>query len=146
MSTHPTGQIPRRKDATTWSLSVPVQPAWWTAAGAAGLGAKVALIERHLMGGDCLNVGCVPSKGIIAAARAAHAAKVGGTEFGIEVDPDAVKIDFPAAMERMRKLRAGISKVDSAKTLFGPWNRRIHRPGFLCRFTNRRRWGSATDI
>ena len=33
-----------------------------TAVGAAGLGAKVALVERHLMGGDCLNVGCVPSK------------------------------------------------------------------------------------
>ena len=40
-----------------------------TAAGAAGLGARVALIERHLMGGDCLNVGCVPSKGLIASAR-----------------------------------------------------------------------------
>ncbi|MFK5920957.1 MAG: mercuric reductase [Verrucomicrobiota bacterium] len=86
-----------------------------TAAGAAGLGAKVALIERHLMGGDCLNVGCVPSKGIIAAAKAAHAAKNGGAEFGIHVDPDAVKIDFAAAMERMRKLRAGISKHDSVK-------------------------------
>jgi NADPH-dependent 2,4-dienoyl-CoA reductase/sulfur reductase-like enzyme len=35
-----------------------------TAAVAAGLRAKVALIERHLMGGDCLNVGCVPSKGL----------------------------------------------------------------------------------
>jgi alkyl hydroperoxide reductase subunit AhpF len=35
------------------------------AAGAAGLGAKVALIEKHLMGGDCLNVGCVPSKSLI---------------------------------------------------------------------------------
>ena len=42
-----------------------------SAAGAAGLGAKVALIERHLMGGDCLNVGCVPSKGLISAARVA---------------------------------------------------------------------------
>src|SRR5881296_1601712 len=41
-----------------------------TAAGAAGLGARVALIERHLLGGDCLNVGCVPSKGIIRASRA----------------------------------------------------------------------------
>jgi hypothetical protein len=40
-----------------------------TAAIAAALGAKVALIERHLMGGDCLNVGCVPSKGVIRAAR-----------------------------------------------------------------------------
>lgn len=42
-----------------------------TAAGAAGLGAKVALIERNLMGGDCLNVGCVPSKAIISSARVA---------------------------------------------------------------------------
>ena len=42
-----------------------------TAAGAAGLGAKVALIERSLMGGDCLNVGCVPSKGVISSARVA---------------------------------------------------------------------------
>jgi len=42
-----------------------------TAAGAAGLGARVALIDRDLMGGDCLNVGCVPSKGIISSARVA---------------------------------------------------------------------------
>src|SRR5438270_11653181 len=41
-----------------------------TAAGAAGLGARVALIEKHLLGGDCLNVGCVPSKGLVRAARA----------------------------------------------------------------------------
>jgi len=41
-----------------------------TAAGAAGLGAKVALVEKHLLGGDCLNVGCVPSKALIRAARA----------------------------------------------------------------------------
>jgi pyruvate/2-oxoglutarate dehydrogenase complex dihydrolipoamide dehydrogenase (E3) component len=41
-----------------------------TAAIAAGLGARVALIERHLMSGDCLNVGCVPSKSLIRAARA----------------------------------------------------------------------------
>src|SRR6056297_1790336 len=46
-----------------------------TAAGAAGLGAKVALVERGLMGGDCLNVGCVPSKGIISAARVAATAR-----------------------------------------------------------------------
>ena len=41
------------------------------AAGAAGLGAKVALIERHLMGGDCLNYGCVPSKALLKAAKVA---------------------------------------------------------------------------
>src|SRR5262252_6999932 len=43
-----------------------------SAAGAAGLGAKVALVERHLMGGDCLNFGCVPSKALLRAARAAQ--------------------------------------------------------------------------
>lgn len=43
-----------------------------TAAGAAGVGARVAIIEEHLMGGDCLNVGCVPSKALIRCARAAH--------------------------------------------------------------------------
>jgi glycine/D-amino acid oxidase-like deaminating enzyme len=43
------------------------------AAGAAGLGARVALVERDLMGGDCLNVGCVPSKALIRAARAMRA-------------------------------------------------------------------------
>src|ERR671915_405436 len=41
-----------------------------TAIVGASLGAKVALIEKHLMGGDCLNVGCVPSKGVIRASRA----------------------------------------------------------------------------
>jgi pyruvate/2-oxoglutarate dehydrogenase complex dihydrolipoamide dehydrogenase (E3) component/uncharacterized membrane protein YdjX (TVP38/TMEM64 family) len=83
------------------------------AAGAAGLGAKVALIERNLMGGDCLNVGCVPSKGIIRAARAAHDAR-DGAEFGIRhrAQPE---IDFAAAMERMRRLRAGISQHDSVE-------------------------------
>ena len=84
-----------------------------SAAGAAGLGAKVALIERNLLGGDCLNVGCVPSKGVIRAARAAHDAR-NGAEFGIQIAGEA-KIDFAAAMERMRRLRAGISEHDSAE-------------------------------
>ena len=84
-----------------------------TAAGAAGLGAKVALIERELMGGDCLNVGCVPSKGIISAARAAASVKSAG-DYGVNV-PDGWNVDFSQAMERMRKLRAGISPHDSAK-------------------------------
>jgi heterodisulfide reductase subunit A-like polyferredoxin len=52
------------------------------AAGAAGLGAKVALIERHMMGGDCLNVGCVPSKAVISAARAWHDARQAAGQFG----------------------------------------------------------------
>ena len=45
------------------------------AAGAAGLGAKVALVEKHLLGGDCLNVGCVPSKAMIRSSRAAAEGK-----------------------------------------------------------------------
>ena len=81
-----------------------------TAAIGAALGAKVALIERHLMGGDCLNVGCVPSKGIIRAARAWADIK-NGKDFGIHI-PDGVTYDFGAAMARMRKLRSRISHTD----------------------------------
>jgi pyruvate/2-oxoglutarate dehydrogenase complex dihydrolipoamide dehydrogenase (E3) component/uncharacterized membrane protein YdjX (TVP38/TMEM64 family) len=84
-----------------------------SAAGAAGLGAKVALIERNLMGGDCLNVGCVPSKGVIRAARAAYEAN-NGAEFGVRLACEP-KVAFAAAMERMRKLRAGISQHDSVE-------------------------------
>jgi len=83
------------------------------AAGAAGLGGKVALVERHLMGGDCLNVGCVPSKALLAASRVAHSARHAG-EFGIEIEGE-IRVDFAAVMERMRRLRAGVSGVDSAK-------------------------------
>lgn len=83
------------------------------AAGAAGLGAKVALIERHLMGGDCLNVGCVPSKAMIRAARAAAAVRDAG-DFGVHV-PEGVQMDFGQAMERMRRLRASIAPHDSVK-------------------------------
>lgn len=83
-----------------------------TAVIATSLGAKVALIEKHLMGGDCLNVGCVPSKGMIRAARA-WADLRNAAEFGLHV-PAGVKYDFGAVMARMRKLRARISKNDSA--------------------------------
>jgi len=80
-------------------------------AGAAILGAKVALIERHLMGGDCLSYGCVPSKALIACARAAHAVRA-ATDYGISAK--ATSIDFAACMQRLRRLRAEISHHDSA--------------------------------
>jgi len=83
-----------------------------SAAGAAGLGARVALVERHLLGGDCLNVGCVPSKGVISAARAWRAAREVAADFGGPVV--AGEGDFAKAMERMREIRAGISHNDSA--------------------------------
>jgi pyruvate/2-oxoglutarate dehydrogenase complex dihydrolipoamide dehydrogenase (E3) component len=84
-----------------------------TAAGAAGLGAKVALVEKHLMGGDCLNVGCVPSKCLIRSARAAADVRDAG-DFGINI-ASGYEVDFGRVMERMRRLRSGISTNDSAK-------------------------------
>lgn len=83
-----------------------------TAAGAAGLGAKVALVECGLMGGDCLNFGCVPSKALIAAGRAA-AATSGAPELGVRGGPAA--IDFAAVMARLRAARAQLSENDSAR-------------------------------
>jgi len=82
------------------------------AAGAAGLGARVALVERDLMGGDCLNVGCVPSKALLRAARAAADVRA-AARFGVSVT--GLNVDFTAAMARMRALRAGLSPVDSAR-------------------------------
>ncbi|MBN8246713.1 MAG: mercuric reductase [Verrucomicrobia bacterium] len=88
-----------------------------TASIAAGLGARVALVERHLLGGDCLNVGCVPSKALIRAARAVSAVRGAGA-FGIVVPP-GVTVDFAGVMERMRRLRAEISPHDSAQRFAG---------------------------
>ncbi len=82
-----------------------------SAAGAAALGAKVALIERNLLGGDCLNVGCVPSKALLRAARAAREVQ-SAAEFG--AGASAIAVDFAAVMERLRRLRADLSAHDSA--------------------------------
>ncbi|MFT5442516.1 MAG: pyruvate/2-oxoglutarate dehydrogenase complex dihydrolipoamide dehydrogenase (E3) component, partial [Myxococcota bacterium] len=83
------------------------------AAGAAGLGAKVALIERALLGGDCLNSGCVPSKALLRSAHAIGDIRSAGA-VGVNVDSDAVSVDFPKIMERLREIRARISVNDSA--------------------------------
>jgi pyruvate/2-oxoglutarate dehydrogenase complex dihydrolipoamide dehydrogenase (E3) component len=82
------------------------------AAGAAGLGAKVALIEKHLIGGDCLNVGCVPSKCIIRSSRSAAELKSALNSNDLSKD---LLPDFSKVMERMRRIRANISEHDSAK-------------------------------
>ncbi len=83
-----------------------------SSAAAAGLGASVALVERRLLGGDCLNFGCVPSKAVIRAARAWHEARHAGDRFGGPAGDGAA--NFSAAMERMRRLRADLSRHDSA--------------------------------
>jgi pyruvate/2-oxoglutarate dehydrogenase complex dihydrolipoamide dehydrogenase (E3) component len=84
-----------------------------SAAGAAMLGARVALVESRLMGGDCLNYGCVPSKALIRAGRAAHAVQQ-AAEFGIFSACDPL-IDFAEVMRRVRRVRAHISEHDSAE-------------------------------
>lgn len=84
-----------------------------TAAGAAGLGAKVALVERALLGGDCLNQGCVPSKCLIRSGRAIHEARQAsplGVRGGAGLQPD-----FSEVMARLQKIRAGLSDHDSAR-------------------------------
>jgi pyruvate/2-oxoglutarate dehydrogenase complex dihydrolipoamide dehydrogenase (E3) component len=83
------------------------------AAGAAGLGAKVALVERHLLGGDCLNAGCVPSKGLLRAARALYDARH-GAGFGVR-GGEGVSGEFAVAMERLRRVRSQLSSHDSAR-------------------------------
>ncbi len=80
------------------------------AAGAARMGASVVLIERHEMGGDCLNTGCVPSKALLAAARAAQEARE--TE-RLGVRTNAPAVDFGAVMAHVHDVIAGIAPHDS---------------------------------
>lgn len=84
-----------------------------TALIASSLGARVALIERHLMGGDCLNVGCVPSKAVIRGAQIVHEARE-AARFGMPAS-ERDRGDFGEVMRRMREIRARISHEDSAE-------------------------------
>jgi pyruvate/2-oxoglutarate dehydrogenase complex dihydrolipoamide dehydrogenase (E3) component len=84
------------------------------AMGAAGLGARVALIERHLLGGDCLNTGCVPSKALIRSARAVGELRK-ASSLGVAVSH--IRVDFPAVMQRLRARRAEIAPHDGAARL-----------------------------
>ncbi|MEO8748018.1 MAG: FAD-dependent oxidoreductase, partial [Rhodanobacter sp.] len=79
---------------------------------AAALRAKVTLVEQHEMGGDCLNTGCVPSKALIHAAKLAAQAREAGSA-GVEVD--AVRVDFGAVMDRVRKAVETIAPHDSSE-------------------------------
>lgn len=83
------------------------------AAGAAGLGAKVALVEKHLLGGDCLNAGCVPSKTILRSAKVIGDIRR-AADLGVQVNGQ-IQVDFTAVMKRMRRIRADISYHDSAQ-------------------------------
>jgi pyruvate/2-oxoglutarate dehydrogenase complex dihydrolipoamide dehydrogenase (E3) component len=82
---------------------------------AATKGAKVALIERHLLGGTCLNIGCVPSKAIIRTSRL-YAEMRNADQYGARIPAD-IRVDFAAVMQRVRGVRARISRADSARRL-----------------------------
>src|SRR5580765_6803720 len=82
---------------------------------AASMGAKVALVERALLGGNCLNVGCIPSKAIIRTSRL-YAEMRNAERYGAQV-PSDIRVDFPAVMQRMRRIRARTSRVDSVQRL-----------------------------
>lgn len=82
---------------------------------AAALGKKVALIERHLLGGNCLNIGCVPSKALIRTSRL-YAEMRNAEHYGAQV-PTGIHVDFPRLMRRMRDIRARLSRSSSAHEL-----------------------------
>src|SRR6185295_6835848 len=77
-------------------------------------GATVALIERNLFGGTCLNSGCIPSKTIIRTSRLYREMR-DAERFGGQV-PSGITVDFPAVMERVRRVRARLRDRDSAET------------------------------
>jgi pyruvate/2-oxoglutarate dehydrogenase complex dihydrolipoamide dehydrogenase (E3) component len=86
------------------------------AAGAVQMGARVVLIEGAEMGGDCLNHGCVPSKALLAAAKAAHA-MTAGAAFG--VTPVEPQVDFGAVKDHVDRVIAAIAPVDSQERFEG---------------------------
>ncbi|MEM9169470.1 MAG: FAD-dependent oxidoreductase [Pseudomonadota bacterium] len=86
------------------------------AAGAAMLDRKVVLIEKGEMGGDCLNYGCVPSKALLAAGKAAHVART-AEKFGVSAGP--VDVDFAAVMEHVAGVIASIAPHDSQERFEG---------------------------
>lgn len=82
---------------------------------AAAMGARVALVEAHQLGGNCINQGCIPSKTLIRSARL-YAEMREAQSFGVRA-PAEVVVDFPAAMARMRRIRARLSRVDTPSRL-----------------------------
>jgi pyruvate/2-oxoglutarate dehydrogenase complex dihydrolipoamide dehydrogenase (E3) component len=113
---HPSGwRNPQPADPYTLVV-VGAGPAGLSAAhSAASLGAKVALIERKLVGGTCMNVGCAPSKTLI---RTSHlyADMRNAEHYGAQAPVD-IRVNFPAIMERMRRIRARLSRAESVHRL-----------------------------
>src|SRR5262245_40504069 len=109
---HPPNYVNPKPSGKYNLIAIGAGTAGLVSSGGAGiLGAKSALIERRLTGGDCLVTGCVPSKALIRAARAIYDLRL-TSSFGIHLNSEP-QIDFTRVMERMRRLRARISFVDS---------------------------------
>ena len=88
------------------------------AGGAALLGARVALLEKHRMGGDCLNYGCVPSKALLRAAKVAHTIRT-AEKYGIPGVPALAARDLRAVMDRVRQAQACVAPHDSVERFTG---------------------------
>jgi len=115
-NTRPAGWRSPRPLSRYHLLVIGAGPAGLAAARAAAtLGASVALIERHELGGNSLNDGCIPSKALIRTARLLADMR-NGPNFGVAV-PAECPFDFPAAMLRMRRITARVSRGDSAMNL-----------------------------
>ena len=82
---------------------------------AAALGVTVALVERHLLGGNCLNIGCVPSKALIRTSRL-YAEMRNAEQFGAQ-SPADIRVDFAVVMQRMRDIRARLGRTSSVHEL-----------------------------
>src|SRR5512141_1398876 len=109
---HPSGwRNPQPADPYTLVV-VGAGPAGLSAAySAASLGAKVALIERTLVGGTRMNVGCAPSKTLIRTSQL-YADMRNAEHYGAQAPVD-IRVNFPAIMERMRRIRARLSRAES---------------------------------
>ena len=114
-----TSSLPRRTPESGRRydlLIVGAGPAGLSAAGAAArCGARVALIERNVLGGTCLNTGCIPSKTIIRTSRLYREMR-DAERFGGQV-PSGITVDFPAVMKRVRRVRARLGEFVSAERL-----------------------------
>ena len=110
------------------------------AAAAAAFGVAVVLIERHKMGGDCLNTGCVPSKALLAAAKRADAMR-SSAPFGVTTQ--GVDVDFAKVHDHVQGVIAAIAPIDSAERFTGLGVRVIHGQA---KFINRRTVAVGEDI
>lgn len=111
-----------------------------SAAGAAGLGAKVALLEKHKMGGDCLNTGCVPSKALIRSAKIIHDART-ASRFGLP--PHRFDVQLDSVLASVRAVQANLARHDSVER-FTSLGVDVHRGEY--RFISPRQISNGVEI